>query len=149
MALKINQFERILTKVFFFIKPEIVVQLWRFSLGGAGATGLDFLAYLFLTRVVGINFLIANFISITLGAIFLYVVNKKYTFKDTDPRVVRQFTIFWINAFVMFMITEALLYVGVHYLHFWDILIKIVAYAVVYFINFFFQRIFIFTKKEK
>ena len=149
MAIKMNKFERILTKIFFFVKPEIVVQLWRFSLGGAGATGLDFLVYLLLTKVFDINFLIANFFSMTLGAIFLYIVNKKYTFKDTDPRVVRQFTIFWINAFVMFMITEALLFVGVHYLHFWDVLVNIVAYAVFYFINFFFQRIFIFTKKEK
>jgi putative flippase GtrA len=144
-----NKFEKFLIRIFFFLKPELVVQLWRFSLGGAGATGIDFAAYLVLTLVVDVNFLLANLFSMTMGAIFLFLINKRYTFRDTDPRVVRQFTIFWINAFAMFLITEAVLYAGVHYLHFWDILVKIVAYAVVYFINFFFQRVFIFTKKEK
>lgn len=144
-----NRIEKLLIKIFFFLKPELVVQLWRFSLGGAGATGIDFAAYLALTLVVGVNFLVANFISMTMGAIFLYIVNKRYTFRDTDPRVVRQFTIFWVNAFAMFLITEAVLYAGVHYLHQWDVLVKLVAYAVVYFINFFFQRAFIFTKKAK
>ena len=144
-----NWIEKLLIKIFFFLKPELVVQLWRFSLGGAGATGIDFVLYLILTLVVDVNFLVANFISMTMGAIFLYIVNKRYTFRDTDPRVVRQFTIFWINAFAMFLLTEAVLYVGVHYLHQWDVLVKLVAYAVIYFINFFFQRVFIFTKKAK
>jgi putative flippase GtrA len=144
----INKFEKILIKVFFFVKPEIIVQLWRFSLGGAGATGIDFLTYLLLTKVFGIYFLVANLISMTLGAIFLYVVNKKYTFHDIDPHVVRQFTIFWMNALLMFLITEALLFVGVEYLKLWDVLVKIVAYAVVYFLNFFFQRIFIFRQRK-
>lgn len=143
-----NKFERVLVKIFFFVKPEIVVQLWRFSLGGAGATTIDFLAYVLLTKVFGIHFLLANFISMTLGAIFLYIVNKKYTFHDVDPRIIRQFTIFWINAFAMFLITEALLFVGVEYLKLWDVLVKIVAYAVVYFVNFFFQRVFIFRRKK-
>jgi len=144
-----NKFEKLLTRIFFFVKPETVVQLWRFSLGGAGATGLDFLVYLLLTKVFGLNFLIANFISMTLGAIFLYVVNKKYTFRDTDPRIARQFTIFWLNAFLMFLITEALLFAGVNWLGLWDVLVKIVAYAAVYFVNFFFQKAFIFTKKQE
>jgi putative flippase GtrA len=144
-----NKFEQFLTKIFFFLKPELVVQLWRFSLGGAGATGLDFAAYLLLTKVFDINFLLANFISMTLGAIFLYIVNKKYTFKDNDPRVARQFAIFWLNAVAMFLITEAVLYVGVMRLDLWDVIVKIVAYGVVYFINFFFQKAFIFTRKQE
>jgi len=148
MAANYNKFEKLLTRIFFFLKPELVVQLWRFSLGGAGATGIDFIFYLILTMAVGLNFLVANFISMTMGAIFLYIVNKKYTFRDTDPRVVRQFLIFWLNALVMFFITEAVLYAGVHYLHQWDVLVKIVAYAVVYFINFFFQRLFIFRRRK-
>lgn len=146
---KINKFEKFLCKVFFFIKPEIIVQLWRFTLGGAGATAIDFLVYLLLTKVFGLHFLAANFFSMSLGAVFLYIVNKKYTFQDTDPRVARQFTIFWINAFAMFLITETLLFAGVEYLKQWDVLVKIIAYAVVYFINFFFQRVFIFTKRGR
>lgn len=143
-----NKFEKILTRIFFFLKPTTVIQLWRFSLGGAGATGLDFATYLLLTKVFNLNFLIANFISMSLGAIFLYVVNKKYTFHDIDPRIGRQFTIFWLNAFLMFLITESLLFAGVRWLGLWDVLVKIVAYAVVYLVNFFFQRAFIFTKKQ-
>lgn len=143
-----NRFEKILIKIFFFLKPRLVVQLWRFSLGGAGATGIDFFVYLSLTLAVDMNFLVANFISMTMGAIFLYIVNKRYTFRDTDPRVVRQFTIFWFNALAMFLIAEAILYIGVNYLNQWDVLVKIISYAVIYFINFFFQRAFIFRRRK-
>ncbi|MDD4994878.1 MAG: GtrA family protein [Patescibacteria group bacterium] len=128
---------------------QTIKQLWRFTIVGTGATGVDFGTYLLLTKIFGIHYLLANFVSMTLGAIVGYWFNKTYTFGDTDKRVVRQYAVYWINALVVFLIGEGLLFVTVHYLGIWDVAAKFVVYAILYFINFFFQKIFIFKRTIK
>jgi putative flippase GtrA len=142
-----NKFEKLIIRIFYFIKPELVIQFWRFSLSGTAATAVDIGVYLLLTRVFGIHLLLANFLSMTVGAIPAFWLNKKYTFRDTDPRVARQSAIFWLNALLMFFITEGLLWVGVYYLKLWDILAKIAIYVLIYLLNFFLQRVWIFRKR--
>ncbi|MBU0648851.1 GtrA family protein [Patescibacteria group bacterium] len=124
-----------------------MAQLWRFTLVGAGATMIDFCVYLALTKIFDLHYLLANFVSMSLGAIFGFWFNKKYTFQDTDARVVRQYLKFWLNAFLMLAISEVLLLIGVRYLGLWDVLVKIAVFGIIYFINFFFQRTFIFRRR--
>ena len=147
MAKDINKIEVILSRILFFLEPRTVVQIWRFTIGGAAATAIDFSAYVALTRLLGLNFLIANVIAMTLGATFLFFFNKRYTFRDTEKKVVRQYVVFWLNAMFMLALVEGILLIGVNLLKINDLVVKIAAYAITYVVNFLIQKYLIFRKQ--
>ena len=149
MAKDVNKIEEVLAKILFFLEERTVVQIWRFSIGGAVATGIDFAVYLILTRLFDLHFLIANIIAMTLGATFLFFFNKRYTFRDTEKKVVRQYVVFWLNAMFMLVLVEGILIIGVNLLKVNDVIVKIAAYAITYVVNFLIQKYLIFKKRVK
>lgn len=57
----------------------------RFMVVGSVNTGIDFLLFLFLMRVLGVNYLVAQGISYCFGVVNSFVMNKAWTFDNTSP----------------------------------------------------------------
>ena len=65
----------------------------RFLIVGGTNTVLDF-AILFLLTNIGVNKIVANTISTGVAFAFSFFANKKFTFKNTDKNVKKQFITF-------------------------------------------------------
>lgn len=67
----------------------------RFALVGGANTALDFIL-LFLFVNLGVNKIIANYLSTGISLIFSFFANKSFTFKDKSKKAKRQFAIFLV-----------------------------------------------------
>jgi len=56
--------------------------LGRFLIVGLVNTGVDFLLFLFLMRVAGVNYLVAQIVSYSFGVVNSFLMNKAWTFED-------------------------------------------------------------------
>ena len=62
-----------------FLTPDKL----RFILVGFANTAIDF-TVLFILLAIGMNIIVANFISTSVAFIFSFIANKNYTFRDTE-----------------------------------------------------------------
>lgn len=65
----------------------------RFVIVGGANTALDFLV-LFLFVNLGVDKIVANYISTSVALVFSFFANKSFTFKNTDKNAKKQFAIF-------------------------------------------------------
>lgn len=123
-----------------FLKYPALKQFTKFCLVGFSNTAIDFLVYLFLTRLFLIYFVLANACSFLLAVTWSFVFNKYWTFRNGEKKIKKQYLQFlFINIFGLILNT-LFLYVLVTYLNFYDILAKIIAVIIILFWNFFANR---------
>jgi len=67
----------------------------RFVIVGGANTALDFLV-LFLFVNLGVDKIVANYISTSVALIFSFFANKSFTFKNTDKNAKKQFLLFLV-----------------------------------------------------
>lgn len=67
----------------------------RFIIVGGANTAIDFLI-LFLLTNVGVNKIVANYISTTVALIFSFFANKSFTFKNKTANAKKQFVLFLV-----------------------------------------------------
>lgn len=71
----------------------------RFGIVGLANTGLDFVI-LFILTSLGLNAIVANYISTGIAFIFSFIVNKKFTFRSNSGSVKKQFGLFLIVTMI-------------------------------------------------
>ena len=87
------------------------VQFWRFIVVGCGSFLTDFGAYCLLTKVLLVHPLIANPITRTLGGLFSFAMNKRWTFGNHGKsRGYVQFGRFWVVWVMSFALSESLIW---------------------------------------
>jgi putative flippase GtrA len=127
-------------------KPHMQ-QFIKFCLVGAANTAVDFTIYIALTRFIpffGAHILTANAISFTVAVSNSYVLNRRWTFRDTHSVAVIQFPKFILSNLVALGINELILYALVHSAEVNDILAKACAISISLFWNFFINKYLIF-----
>lgn len=70
-----------------------IPQKLRFALVGVANTAIDFGLYMLLTTL-GLNVIVANYISTTAGLSFSFFANKKYTFRSSGKSLKREIGLF-------------------------------------------------------
>lgn len=84
----------------------------KFAIVGGANTALDF-AVLFLLTSLGLDRVIANYISTGVALIFSFFANKSFTFKNTSKNAKRQFIRFLIITLVGLWIIQPIIIWGV------------------------------------
>lgn len=87
----------------------------RFGLVGIANTTLDFVL-LFLLVSLGIDKIIANYISTSIAFVFSFFVNKSFTFKSKGGNAFKQFLTFLGITIVGMWIIQPLVITGVSWL---------------------------------
>lgn len=128
------------------VKRPALAQFIKFSLVGASNTLVDFGVYLLCTRAIGVYYLVAHGISFTTAATWSYVMNRKWTFRDTTSRVQTQYIKFLLVSVVGLGLTSLLLYLFVHHLQIHDVIGKALAIPLVLIWNFSINRLWTFRK---
>lgn len=71
----------------------------RFALVGLASTTIDF-SILLALKAVGWPVVPANITSSAIAFIFSFTANRKYTFKSTDPNIVREMVLFVVLTLI-------------------------------------------------
>ena len=148
--MRILRINYILSRVRFLpiIRSHLAIrQLIKFTIAGGIFTLVDFAVYIFLTRIFSFfsaHYLWANFIGMVTGATGNFFLNKSWTFRNHERKVLVQYIKFWIVAVGGMAIYQYLLLFFVEKIELYDILGKAFSAIIVMFIRFIIQKFWIF-----
>jgi putative flippase GtrA len=87
----------------------------RFGIVGIANTAIDFIL-LFALTALGIDKIVANYISTTTAFIFSFFINRSFTFKSTDGNVKKQFLLFVIVTLIGLWVIQPLVITAVSWM---------------------------------
>lgn len=143
---------------------NIVRQFLKFGVTGVIGAVVDFSTYFVLTRLVGWDTILhpfgyeiiaANLVSVTLAISSNFILNKYWTFRDTDKDVVKQWSGYFSMNAVTFVLNQILtgffaFHVPIIALIFGtrkDYVAKALAIGLILFVNFLGSKLLIFRRK--
>ncbi|HBF3228414.1 TPA: GtrA family protein [Clostridioides difficile] len=117
---------------------------------GAFTTLVNIVSYLFFTRVILFNFMLANSLAWILAVLFAYVTNKFFVFES--KRIEIRFVFKEFLSFVSFRLLSGvvemlIMYVMIDLLFVNDIIVKVFTNIVVIVLNYLFSKMIIFKEK--
>lgn len=118
---------------------------------GAFTTLVNIVSYLFFTRVILFNFMVANALAWILAVLFAYVTNKFFVFesKRIEIRFVFKEFLSFVNFRLLSGVVEMLImYVMIDLIFVNDIIVKVFTNIVVIVLNYFFSKMIIFKNKK-
>lgn len=119
----------------------LVKQAWRYMLVALAGLALDFGMLVFLTGVIGVNYLAAAACGFTLGLVLTFLLSEMFVF--SGPRVASllvRFLLFAVVGLIGLGLLTLLMWVQVDLLGWSYITAKVLATGVVYAWNFFARR---------
>ena len=114
---------------------------------GSFTSTLDFLVFTALTRLVGINYLVANCISVLVGITTSFCLNRTYNFKVSD-KTAQRFSIFLAVGLTGLLMSNLILWVGVEKMHLNESITKLASIVLVVFFQFLFNKFITFRVKD-
>ncbi len=125
-------------------KKSLIQQIIRFGFVGGGAFAIDYGIMIFLTEIVGINYLISSACSFVISVIFNYILSVKWVFNVSGERSQAQdMTVFMVLSVIGLGINQLIMWLTVDKLHIFYMLAKIGATAVVMVYNFITRKLFL------
>lgn len=116
---------------------------------GAFTTLVNIVSYLFFTRVIPFNFMVANALAWILAVLFAYVTNKFFVFESKKVEIrflFKEFLSFVSFRLLSGIIEMVIMYVMIDLLFVNDIIVKIFTNVVVIVLNYLFSKMIIFRK---
>jgi len=129
-------------------KMQLATELVRFSIVGVINTGVDLGLFLLLTRLAGIDPLLANIFSFTAGAANSFLLNKYWTFGVGGHRweVATQATRFAVITLLVLSLHEGLLFLLHAQLGAPDLPVKVLAIGVGVVVGFVLNKFWAFSQ---
>ena len=122
-------------------------QLILYGIIGCLSATVDFVFYNVLAICIGLHYIIANSISVLIGILTSFSLNRTFNFKVKDKIVVR-FSLFFTCGMLGLFLINAILWLGIDNYHFSEIGTKIVSIFIVALLQFIFNK-FITFKQTK
>ena len=129
------------------MKRQQLFKFLKFGIVGLSGVVVDYSTTIFFKEIIGINKYAANSLGFAFAATTNYIINRKWTFKSTDPDVLKEFLLFAAIAAAGLFINNSIIWLLHDYLKLFDFYIsKLMAIGVVFFWNFFMNSRFNFGK---
>lgn len=116
---------------------------------GAFTTLVNIVSYLFFTRVITFNFMIANALAWMLAVLFAYVTNKFFVFESKKVEIkflFKEFLSFVSFRLLSGIIEMFIMYVMIDLLFVNDVVVKVFTNIIVIVLNYLFSKMIIFRK---
>lgn len=114
---------------------------------GVLSTIVNIVTYLFFTRIIKLDVLVANSIAWLVAVLFAYITNKFFVFESKETNfkfLIKEFTSF-ASCRILSGVTEmGLMYVMIDLMAINDFIVKITTNVVVVVLNFIFSKLIIF-----
>ena len=130
------------------LKVNIFKQFVKFCVVGTANTFLDFLVYIFLNRIIGLYYLLANLFSILVAMTSSFIFNKYWTFRNIEKDIKTQYLKFALVNGIFFILYNSLFYLFVEIIGIYDLIAKAMTIFICLFWNFFANRHFTFRKQQ-
>lgn len=135
------------------VLPVIREHLWlrqfiKFSVAGAICLIIDFLLYIFLTRLFSFwerHIFWANFATVIVSSTVNFIWNKNWTFRDKRPDIFFQYFKFWVIAIGGIILYQWIFVFLIKRFSLFDLLSKLIAAAIVWLIRFIFNKFWTFA----
>ena len=114
---------------------------------GCFSSGLDFLIYTLLVQTAGVQYILANCISVLGGITTSFILNRNYNFKVKD-HAKRRFTIFLTVGLCGLILSNIILYVCIDMMSVNKILSKLLSVGLVVFFQFLMNKYVTFKKNS-
>ena len=119
---------------------------------GGLTTLVSIVSYAFCERVLGMDPLVANIISWILAVSFAYVTNRRWVFQSRAvgaEAVIKEAAAFYSGRLVTLAMEEAVLAVGIKWMGFDSLVVKIVAQVLVILANYFISKWAVFRERGR
>ena len=120
----------------------------RFGLVGFSNTTITFGVFYLLSEVLGVNYMLSSLVGYALGVVNSFILNKKWTFADTDKRILQQLLKFTVVNLVSLGVNLSVLYIGVEVFHLAKTIAQIMAVGFSIVANFIGSRLFVFAEAD-
>ena len=135
---------RELLELGFLQQHPLLRQIWRFAIVGGLAFVVDFGLLLFLTEIVGVNYLVSATLSFIASVIVNYILSVYWVFDSKGhKKSVLKIVMFFVLATCGLLINNAIMWFSVEILAISYIIGKLVATFVVMVFNFVTRKILI------
>lgn len=123
---------------------ELTVQFAKFGVVGVIAFCIDYGLFLFMTYVLGVNYLVASAVSFTISTVFNFAASMRYVFAGKRGQTrTQQFVIFFVLSLVGLGLNQLILWACVDLLSWLAWIGKLVATFLVMIFNFVTRKIFL------
>lgn len=116
-----------------------ISQLVLYGIIGAVSASIDFLVFNILVMVVGIYYIAANCLSVLVGIVTSFTLNRTLNFKVTD-KVVARFSLFFSAGLLGLFLSNIIMWIGVERFCLSENITKIISIFVVALIQFVFNK---------
>ena len=123
-------------------------ELIKYCIIGCSGALLDFIVYTILIKAFGMNYLLANALSVTAGITNNFFLNAYLNFKVTD-NMFKRFISFYLVGMLGLVISEILLYLLVDIMSMNSIIAKIITIFVITIVQFILNKTITFKKKKE
>jgi len=128
---------------------KIFHQLFKQGVVGLSNALLNYAIFIFLVKVISVQYIIANIIAAAFSYFFVFFGQKKFTFKDKSKKHLRQHSLFSIFFFSYTFIESFLLYILKNSFSIDIAYIKVFVVFLLFFYSFFFQKYIVFREEKR
>ena len=113
---------------------------------GVLTTLVNIVVYFMASNLLGINYLISNFLAWFISVLFAYITNRAYVFESTSSQFIKEAIKFFGSRLTTGLIDMGLMWLLVSFTPIDDILIKILVNIIVIVLNYIFSKLFVFKE---
>lgn len=134
------------------MKDKIILLLRKYReiiaylIFGVLTTLVNIVVYFVASNLLGINYLISNFLAWFISILFAYITNRSYVFESTSSQFIKEAIKFFGSRLTTGLIDMGLMWLLVSFTPIDDILIKILVNIIVIVLNYIFSKLFVFKE---
>ena len=121
-------------------------QVMDYLFWGAATTGVNYIAYFLLTRVLRASTVSANTAAWAVAVVFAFWVNRAFVFHG-EGNLAKAFLLFTGGRVFSGALETGILWLFVELLNLYDVPVKILASVIVVILNYIFSKFIIFVKR--
>lgn len=121
-------------------------ELILYVIFGILTTLVNIAAYLFLVRVLNINYLISNVLAWFFSVLFAYVTNKIWVFESRNTNIIKEISLFFGGRIFSGVVDTGMMYLMIDILTIDDVISKIFIQVVVVILNYVISKMIVFKK---
>ena len=123
---------------------EIKKELLSYIVFGVLTTIVNFVVYLFFTRICGVNYIISNIIAWFLSVLFAYITNRNWVFESINTNIIKEGILFFSGRLFSGILDTGLMILFIDILTMRDMFSKIIVQVIVVIVNYVFSKWIVF-----
>lgn len=127
---------------------EFMIPIMKYLLFGFLTTVISLGSFWLFLRLTNWNENVCNFLSIVLGILSAYILNRNYVFESKEKNILEEFSKFVMARIASTLFDMVSFYIFATCLSFNEMIVKVIISIVVVILNYFLSKILVFKKKE-